>query len=144
MDNGHPICRVLTLKSDPKSIHKSSPLHLKDRLMVWYSSSSIELALSNVACLVKCLNCCHSQWMSTALHWFFPKKPPPMTINENVKLAPSPFSSTQPHSHVVFAQREPIFLWSLSTALVCYTRVFYKLWKRQGLKKCMKIVDVMA
>ena len=65
----------------------------------------------------------------------FAKKPPPMTINENVKLAPSPLSSTQPHSHLVFAQREPIFCGLCQQPSRLLYEVFLQTVKTTGLKK---------
>ena len=64
----------------------------------------------------------------------FAKKPPPMTINENVKLAPSPLSSTQPHSHL-FAQREPIFCGLCQQPSSVVRGFFLQTVKTTGLKK---------
>ena len=75
----------------------------------------------------------------------FAKKPASNDDKWKRQISPvSSFIHTQPHSHLLFAQREPIFCGLCQQPSSVIRGFFYKLWKRQGLKKCMKIVDVMA
>ena len=54
----------------------------------------------------------------------FAKKPPPMTINENVKLAPSPLSSTHSRIHIYLHNENQFFVVSVNSPRLLYEGFF--------------------